>query len=85
MFLICPMGLIQFSLKWTLGRGWEKDQAITGGKGVVRLPKGCTKMDQNRPKWSPYHDPSMTKQKSFKFALDGCYNPILIQMDTSGG
>ena len=85
MFLICPMGLIQFSLKWTLGRGWEKDQAITGGKGVVRLPKGCTKMDQNRPKWSPYHDPSMTKQKCFELVLNSQCNAILIQMDTLKG
>ena len=52
------------------------------GHGVMGLLKGCTKMDQNRPKWSPYYDPSMTKHKCFKFFLYGYFNPILIQMDT---
>ena len=27
-------------------------------RGVVGLPIRCTKMDQNGPKWSPYHDSS---------------------------
>ena len=84
MFQICPKGLIQYNSYWS-GRGWENNQSIieaSEGQGVIWLLEGCTKMDQNRPKWSPYYDPSMTKHKCFKFVLYGYFNPILIQMDT---
>ena len=46
-----------------------------GGRGVVGLTMGYTKMDKNGYS-------SISNQRCIRFVLGGLYNPILIEVDT---
>ena len=68
----------QFSFKWHFEvLGVEISHEV--GRRRKRGGGVTNEVNQNWPKWSPYYDPSMTKQKWLKLVQNGYYNPIFIQ------